>query len=138
MKKESNIDTSVAGPSKAAIESSDTENDSSSDGRQPFKQAFRQAWLKGPEFQSDFNREAGASICTLQPLKNCSYSVKVAEIMSCIDVTEHNRSCASYTHFIKLLQRALPDSAILRHISLKKSKISAIIKKRKICPIIKK
>ncbi|XP_076666438.1 zinc finger protein 862-like [Andrena cerasifolii] len=58
MSKELAIDTSIAGPSDAAIRSSGAELDSSSDttfvvpaAKKVKRQAFRQAWLKDPQFQ---------------------------------------------------------------------------------------
>lgn len=54
--------------------------------------------------------------------------IKKAEIRYTLEIVEHNRSFFSYEHFIEMSQEALPDSKIMKYISLKRSKISAIVK----------
>nr|XP_033339069.1 uncharacterized protein LOC117227702 [Megalopta genalis] len=60
-------------------------------------------------------------------LFNDSLNVKKAELRFCLDVVEHDRSFSSYGHFVTMLQKVLPDSEIAKSVTLKKSKMSALI-----------
>ncbi|XP_026672447.1 uncharacterized protein LOC113464790, partial [Ceratina calcarata] len=54
--------------------------------------------------------------------------VKEAEITCVLGIIEHSRSFHSYNHFTKMMCRAGKDSNILSKMTLKRTKISAIIK----------
>ncbi|XP_017893309.1 uncharacterized protein LOC108632933 isoform X2 [Ceratina calcarata] len=57
-----------------------------------------------------------------------NYSVKKAEIRFSLDVVEHNRSFHSYNHFVKMLKQAIPDSEIMKNVSLGRGKMTGIVK----------
>ncbi|XP_076663723.1 protein FAM200A-like [Andrena cerasifolii] len=63
----------------------------------------------------------------LEPIRNFTDSVKVSEIRFCINIIEHNRSFNSFKQLIQMPQVAPADPNIVRRMSLKRSKISAII-----------
>lgn len=55
-------------------------------------------------------------------------NVRKAEIRICLDIVEHNRSFYSFRHFTDLCRTAWPDSYIARNMTLKRTKIVAIIR----------
>nr|XP_033322899.1 uncharacterized protein LOC117218532 [Megalopta genalis] len=50
-----------------------------------------------------------------------------AELRLCVDIIEHNRSFNSFNHYADLLKKCFPDSRIVKHVRLSKTKIDAII-----------
>ncbi|XP_076673658.1 uncharacterized protein LOC143371905 isoform X2 [Andrena cerasifolii] len=69
----------------------------------------------------------GPLASTVQPTRNFSENVKVAEIRFCIDMIEHNRSFNSFKQFVQMPQTPPLDANIVERISLKRSKITAIV-----------
>lgn len=55
-------------------------------------------------------------------------SVKKAEIRHVLDIVEHNRSFYSFEHFTLMLCEALPDSEVVKRMTLNRKHISAITK----------
>ncbi|XP_076675389.1 E3 SUMO-protein ligase KIAA1586-like [Andrena cerasifolii] len=73
------------------------------------------------------HRKEEGPIRKLEPIKSFMDSVKVAEIRFCIDIAEHNRSFNSFKQFIQMTHLAPADPNIVKRMSLKRHKISAII-----------
>ncbi|XP_076673662.1 uncharacterized protein LOC143371906 isoform X2 [Andrena cerasifolii] len=69
----------------------------------------------------------GPLTTTIQPIRNFSDDIKMAEIRFCIDMIEHNRSFHSSKQFITGTNTPPLDPNIIAHISLKRSKITAIV-----------
>ncbi|XP_033325791.2 uncharacterized protein LOC117220178 isoform X1 [Megalopta genalis] len=59
--------------------------------------------------------------------KNKKVLARIAEMRLCMNIIEHNRSFNSFNHFIDMLYACFPDSEILTEVSLRRTKIYAII-----------
>ncbi|XP_076686770.1 uncharacterized protein LOC143378731 [Andrena cerasifolii] len=70
----------------------------------------------------------GSLTSTDEATRNFSDELKVAEIRVCIDAIEHNRSFHSFIHFMRMLQKTLPDQHLLKCMSLNPKKMTAITK----------